>query len=261
MKSLAATLTSSSSWFEHVLVDRDCLTRLFCLPYAGGSASINREWRNGPLQRCEVNPVQLPGRERRIAEPSFARMNQLVPEFVRNLPLDKPYALFGHSLGGIVAFEAVREIVRRGLPPPAHLFVSGTTPPQLCPNRPPRFALSRENLIEEIRKLGGTPEEVIQTPELLDLMLPILRADFAVLDTYHYRDGDPLPCPISAFASDRDAEVTPIEALDWRHQTQREFHFELLPGDHFFINSQGARLRQIVGGIMARLGDNPKLEQ
>jgi medium-chain acyl-[acyl-carrier-protein] hydrolase len=245
-----------NAWLEHVSGNPRAAWRLFCFPYAGGSAAIYRRWGNGPLADCEVCPVQIPGRERRIAERPIDRMTRLAGAVAAALPLDKPFALFGHSMGALLAFETTRQLRRLGAPAPFHLFVSGAPAPQLCPNRPQRHRLGHEQFQAEVRKLGGTPEEVFADPELLDLVLPTLRADFAAIDTYIYRDEAAFACPITALAGDRDREVDHFEVMEWRAQTQARFHFHLFAGDHFFITESSDSVRSLVA---AALGFTQKL--
>ena len=242
--------TTSNPWLEYVRANPAAASRLFCFPYAGGSASIFRDWHGGPLAACEVCPVQLPGRERRFNERPFDRMKRLAKAIVENLPQDKPFAFFGHSLGALLAFEVARELRRQAKPLPFHLFLSGAPAAQLCPNKAPRFNLDREAFVAEIRKLGGTPEEALQSAELLELVLPVLRADFAVIDTYFYFDEPPLACPITAFAGARDQEVDQFEVMDWRAQTTDRFDAQVFAGDHFFITEFGSQVREIVGSAV-----------
>jgi medium-chain acyl-[acyl-carrier-protein] hydrolase len=244
------TAFTANRWIEYAMPNPAAHARLFCFPYAGGSASIYRHWHQS-LTRCEVCPVQLPGRERRISEAPYERAARLVQAAVAHLPADKPFAFFGHSMGALLAFEAARELRRRGMPQPFHLFVSGAPAPHLCPNRPPRYRLERKKFLAEIRELGGTPEEALANDELLDLMLPVLRADFAVIDTYVYRELEPLACPVTAFAGENDREVDPADVMRWRAQTAGAFSFHQFPGDHFFLNDSGLRIREIVASAMS----------
>jgi surfactin synthase thioesterase subunit len=223
--------------------------RLFCFPYAGGAASAYRNWYGGALSGFEVCPVQLPGRERRINDVPVERIPLLVDQLAEVLPLDRPFAFFGHSMGALVAFELTRELRRRGCAMPAHLFFSGAQAPQLGPNRPPRYRLSREHLIVELRKLGGTPEMVLEDPELLDLVLPAIRADFALIDTYQYSHASPFTCPITVFSGEDDSEVEPFDVIQWRPHTVGSFRHISFPGDHFFITSSFDAVKSAIGRI------------
>jgi medium-chain acyl-[acyl-carrier-protein] hydrolase len=240
-----------SQWLEFTQMNSGAWARLYCLPYAGGSAAIYREWHDGILGSLDICPIQLPARGRRISERPLERLSSLVAELANVLHQDRPFALFGHSMGAIVAFELAREFRRRGLIGPVHLFVSGASAPQLGPNRPPRFRLSRAALIAELRKLGGTPDGVFDSDELLELILPALRADFALMDTYQYQAEPPLSCPISAFAGEQDDEAESASVLEWRTQSTGSFRFRQIAGDHFFLRSHREAIRTAISTDLA----------
>lgn len=214
--------------------------RLFCFSYVGGNASAYREWTSGAGD-VDVCPVQLPGRDKRLAEPPFQRLMPLVETLADVLPLERPFAFFGHSLGALVGFELARELRRRDGQGPVKLFVSAARPPQLLATEAPRHLLSDRELVEEVRRLGGTPEEVLRNAELMELFLPVLRADFAVADTYEYSPEAPLPCPIHAFGGQEDSKVAREDLLAWKQQTASAFALDMFPGGHFFLH--GARTR------------------
>lgn len=213
--------------------------RLFCLPYAGAGASLFREWVEGLAAHALVHPVQLPGREERIGEAPYDRMGPLVRSVCDEIQTlaAEPYALFGHSLGAMIAFEVAREIRRRGGREPVHLFVSGHSAPQRGA-RPERISQMPEAALKDrLRRLGGTPEAVLDHPELMALLLPVVRADFNVSETYRYREERPLEVPITAFGGERDSEA-PAEIMgEWQRQTENRFLLQTLPGDHFFIHT------------------------
>jgi len=213
--------------------------RLFCFPYSGAGASIFYPWLDYLPTAIEVCPVQLPGRETRLSEPLFTRMGPLVRAAAQALLpyLDKPFAFFGHSLGALVSFELARYLRREHGLSPVHLFVSGHNAPQLPDRDPPIHDLPEPEFLEELRRLNGTPEEVLQHPELRELIFPILRADFEVCDTYVYEPDDPLNCPISAFGGLRDEHLSREGLEAWREQTIASFSLRMFPGDHFYLNT------------------------
>lgn len=222
--------------------------RLFCFPYAGGGASIFRPWADALPAMIEVCPVQLPGREARMKEPPFTRLPPLVQAAVRCLipHLDKPFAFFGHSMGALLSFELARELRRRRSREPAHLFVSGCSAPQITDPDPPIHSLPARMFIENLRLLNGTPRDALDHQELMEVLLPPLRADFAVYETYVYADEPPLPCPITAFGGLEDGKVS-RDCLDaWRRQTRASFALRMLPGDHFFLRTAQPLLLQAV---------------
>lgn len=229
--------------------------RLFCFPYAGGGALSFRTWPNGLPTTIEVCAVELPGRGTRMRLAPFTRHDPLVEALAQALLpyLDKPFALFGHSMGGLVSFELARLIRRKYGLLPVHLFVSGRRAPQVPDPDPPIHALPEPAFKEELRRLNGTPEAVLENKELMQLLIPILRADFAVLETYVYATEPPLECPITAFGGLQDCKVSCDHLEAWRNQTSASFSLQMLPGDHFFLNSAQALLLQSLTRQLTRL--------
>lgn len=246
-------MTSShiaTPWFTSQRLNPLARLRLFCFPYAGGGAPIYRLWPQSLPSEIEVCVGQLPGRGTRLREQPFTSLDALVEAAAEAIAplLDKPFALFGHSMGAMISFELARKLREQGRPQPVHLFVSGRRAPQL-PNRDNMsYNLPEAELGQELLRLNGTPREVLEHPELMELMLPLLRADFSVVETYVYRPGVPLDCPLTAFGGLRDAEVSREQLEAWREQTTGEFTLRMLPGDHFFLNdpqSQALLLRAL----------------
>jgi medium-chain acyl-[acyl-carrier-protein] hydrolase len=172
-------------------------------------------------------------------EPPFTRLGPLIEALTTALlpHLDKPFAFFGHSLGAIVSFEVVRRLQAEYGLEPRHLFVSAHRAPQIPDPDPPTYNLPEPELIEELKRLSGTPPEILQNDELMRLMLPLLRADFELVQTYSYVAGPPLNCPISAFGGLRDQEVSREQLKAWREHTNASFALRMFPGDHFFIHT------------------------
>ena len=227
--------------------------RLFCFPYAGGGASLYRTWAKRLASSIEVCPVQLPGRENKLGEQPFTRLQPLVEAIADALfpLLDTPFAFFGHSMGAIISFELARQLRRdRGLEP-EHLFVSGHRAPHLPSLEPPTFELPEPELVEELRRLNGTPQAALEHPELLELMLPVLRADMAVCQTYEYGDEPALRCPITAIGGLEDVDVSRQRLEAWREHTAAAFKLRMLPGDHFFLHSQQFELLRIISREIA----------
>lgn len=220
--------------------------RLFCFPYAGGGALSFRTWPNGLSTTIEVCAVELPGRGTRMRLAPFTQLESLVEALAQALlpNLNKPFALFGHSMGGLVSFELARLLRRKYGLLPVHLFVSGRRAPQVPDLDPPIHALPEPAFLDELRRYNGTPEAVLENKELMQLLLPILRADFAVLETYVYTTEPPLGCPITAFGGLQDCKVSCDHLEAWRNQTSASFSLQMLPGDHFFLNSAQALLLQ-----------------
>jgi medium-chain acyl-[acyl-carrier-protein] hydrolase len=216
--------------------------RLFCFPYLGGGSLIFRGWPDGLAADIEVWAVQLPGRERRMAEAPIASLATLADQAVAGLtPLfTGPYAFFGHSMGALVSFEVARRLRAR---PPAVLVVSANGAPQLeDPRERQRHRLSDPELIEEIARLDGTPPEVLENRELIQLLLPVLRADFEAIDTYAYTPAPPLSCRMAAYGGLQDVHIPPGEIEAWREQTTGAFRVHMFDDGHFFLNTQRAKL-------------------
>ncbi len=213
--------------------------RLFCFPYAGGGASVFRDWTAALSDSVQVCPVQLPGRETRFGEPPFTRLPNLIAALAESLNhyVDQPFALFGHSLGALVAFELARNLCRQGRRAPVHLFVSGCRAPHLAHTDRWAHTLPDGAFRDELRRLNGTPAELLDNDELMDLLLPTLRADFALFETYDYRSGSPLRCPITALGGRDDEGITREDLDAWHTHTRARFQRRVLPGDHFFLRN------------------------
>ena len=220
-------------------INPDATVRLFCLPYAGGSSAIFYRWSEYVSPAVEVCSVQLPGREGRLTMPPYTSMWPLVQAIGNTiLPfLDKPYALFGHSLGALIAFELARSLHDLGVPRPLSLLVSAADAPHVPRAADRLHALPDDELIGQLSLLQGTPQEILQHPEVMQLLLPTIRADLQVFETYTYRAGPPLPCPIAVFGGFEDERVVQSRLESWRHHTRTVFSLTMLPGDHFFIHS------------------------
>jgi medium-chain acyl-[acyl-carrier-protein] hydrolase len=200
------------------------------------------------LPEVEVCAVQLPGRDRRLREPPYTNVTDLVEAAAEALvPLmQKPFALFGHSMGALISFELARFLRRHSHPLPSWLFVSGRRAPHIPDESPSLFDLPEAELIEELKKLNGTPKEVLENPELMQLVLPLLRADFSLCRTHEYLDEPPLDCPITALGGVDDQEVLPENVEAWRQHTKGSFYFRMLPGDHFFIHTSRESILRIL---------------
>jgi medium-chain acyl-[acyl-carrier-protein] hydrolase len=212
--------------------------RLFCLPYAGGSTHAFASWEAAAGPDLEICPVLLPGREERLGEPAPASMDALVPALAQGLEpfLDRRYAILGHSMGGMIGFALALHLSGHlpGRPAPAHLFLSACGPNR-DPKRPYRHTLSDADLVELLRGMNGTPQEFFEHPELVSLLLPMVRADFTLSETFQAPDTARVPIPITAFAGadDPDAPAALVEA--WHCHTDT-FSLHVLPGDHFFVH-------------------------
>lgn len=232
----------------------DAPVRLFCFPYAGGGASVYRDWIRAAEGRLYA--MQPPGRENRLGDPllySLEESAQKAAEAI--LPYTRhPYALFGHSLGARVAFEVTRKLRSRGAAMPVHLFVSGSLAPEQREARP-LHQLNDTDFVKELQRFGNTRAEIFEHPEILGFFLPMLRADFTVDETYEYRVEPLLSVPITAFCGTEDAEATPQQMEEWGRYTTGAFSLQCLSGGHFFFqdphNAMPRRLMAILSQTQA----------
>ncbi|WP_331254396.1 thioesterase II family protein [Streptomyces halstedii] len=233
--------------------------RLFCLPHAGGSAAVYREWRDLAPDPVQVHPLEIPGRGGRWGEPPVTDLVFLAGLLADALAeyLDRPYALFGHSMGGLLAFELARTLRGRGLPRPEHLFVSGAQAPELPRTRRPIHAAPEADVIDELRRLGGTPAGILDDAGLMELFLPTLRADYAMLETYHYRDRPPLAVPMTVLGGDADPVVEKERLHLWRRHTDAPSRLVVLPGDHFFLFPEVADVMAAVAAALVPAAPDP----
>lgn len=227
-------------WFPGRVANPHAALNLFCFPYAGGGAQVFRRWQEAfpPDKQVQVYAAQYPGRASRLREPPIkdcrAMVEALAP-FI--LPLtERPFAFFGHSMGAIVAFELARLLRRRHGREPVRLFVSGRRAPQVPSQEPPTYELPDAEFVEELRRLNGTPQEVLEHPELMQLMLPIIRADFTLTQSYVYEPEPPLDCPITVFGGTDDADVSREHLSAWCEHTTAPCALQMFAGDHFFLN-------------------------
>ena len=231
---------TADRWVVRARPNPDAAFRLFCIPHAGGGASTFRGWADSLPADVEVCAVQLPGRENRMAETPFTHVAPLVEAWAEAAApwLDRPFAVFGHSNGALVAFEWARWLRRTGGPQMAHLFASGRRAPDLPPRQRDTHDLPDHEFLADLRSLGGMPEEVLAHPELLQLLLPVLRADLTVHETYRWYPEPPLELPVTAYVGNADHKVCRDEAEGWERHTTKAFTLRVFPGDHFYLASQ-----------------------
>jgi medium-chain acyl-[acyl-carrier-protein] hydrolase len=235
---LNLTIAAKSPWLALRRPNLRARVRLFCFPYAGGSEAAFRTWQQNLPDAIEVLPIQLPGRGTRIKEPALTRLAPLTRALSQSLrpELDLPFAFFGHSMGGLIAFELARQLRREGGPLPVHLFISA----KCCPQQVDDFdtgEIPDEELIQILRRYEGTPGEVLENAELMQLLLPVIRADMELCNSYVYDSEPPLPCPITAFGGLQD-HVSGRACLEgWENYTTARFTLRMFPAGHFFLQS------------------------
>lgn len=241
------------TWFHCRKPNPHARLRLLCFPYAGGGVPIFRAWPDLFPPEIEIWAIQLPGRDGRLREPVPDDLETLALAAASGLGplLDKPFACFGHSMGAMVAFEFARQMRRRGQPGPTQLFVSARRAPQLPRTDAPLHTLAEGPFLEMLRqRYNGIPAAILAEPELLQLFLPMLRADFKMIETYQYREEAPLGCPIMAFGGADDEWARPNELAAWQAQTRGAFQVQLFPGGHFYLQ---AELPQLVTAVVQAL--------
>ena len=181
----------------------------------------------------------MPGRIGRLKEAPFTRLSPLIEAASRAIlsDLDKPFALFGHSMGALISFELARHLRREHGLEPIQIFVSAHRAPHLDESGQQVYDLPEPELIDFLRRISGTPKEVLEHPELMQLVIPIIRADFELIQTYEYRAEPPMDCPITAFTGIEDPDVTVEQMEAWSYHTTGAFTVRTFPGDHFYLNS------------------------
>ncbi|MFO0727924.1 MAG: alpha/beta fold hydrolase [Myxococcota bacterium] len=234
-------------WVQKAVPRPSARLKLFCFPYAGSGASVYRAWPAGLSPEVEVCAVQLPGREARWNDPAITTIDGLVAAMVEGLAseFDRPFALYGHSMGSLLSFELARALREKSLFPEV-IFVSGRWAPDWPRNDASIAHLGNAELIQEVnRRHQGIPKEILASEELSGLFADILRSDMAAIESYRFRPAPPLSSPIVALWGDRDRPTE--ESVDaWRAHTAGRFAIYEMPGDHFFLNSEREQLLERV---------------
>lgn len=249
----------ASPWIYQPRPLTDASLRLFCFPFAGGGPVLFRNWPSQLPDRIDICGIRLPGRESRWREPPFTRLPALIAALVPGLRswFDRPFAFFGYSLGALIAYELTRALQAAGGPMPKHLFVSAAQAPFHPLPREPLHDLPEDKFRDALQSLGGTPREILDNRELMDLLTPMLRGDFALLETHTHQPGPPLACPITAIGAWDDARVAPDRIDGWQTLTRDTFQKKMIAGDHFFLVSRERELLKLVnddlGPLVARL--------
>lgn len=225
--------------------------KLYCLPYSGASAALYYRWQRQLPAWLRVVPVELPGRGLRIAEPLHTDVRTLVAHLAADLRSqldDGPYAVFGHSLGAILAFELVHELIRRRAPAPLSLFVAGTSAPTRRQRSLEELSSLKtdEAVVAYLRKLGGTPDEVLANEELMGMTLPIVKADFKLCESYTYAAQSRIPCHL-AVLSGRGDDIPGDDLLAWQAEAGDAFSLTMFDGGHFFIHENQVEVLHFIG--------------
>jgi medium-chain acyl-[acyl-carrier-protein] hydrolase len=246
---------SSNKWILFPRPNPAAMLRLFCFHYAGGSAQAFHDWPRRLPPSVEMGAIQLPGRGQRLSEPHVTRLAPLSRIVAQELLpyLDRPFVFFGHSLGALLCFETARSLRRENRRQPAHLFVSATEAPHRRSSDELLSGLPKSALVKKLREFNGAPVEALQNDELLDLMLPTIRADFELCETYEYHPESPLECPMTIYGGLEDHEVEVERLVAWSEMTVGACEVRMFPGSHFYLKSSRATFLQIFAGDLLRL--------
>jgi surfactin synthase thioesterase subunit len=222
--------------------------RLICLPYAGGGTSVFHSWHASVPGDVQVCPIDLPGRETRFNETPKEDLRAIVRELAPAMErfLDRPYALFGHSLGALIAFELARELRRHNRPAPVRFFASACRAPQLPLQHRPIHHLDDEAFLNQVAGIGDMPADGAAQEELAQSLLPALRGDFKMFEKYSYAPEEPFDFPITALCGSEDRWVGRGDLVAWHSQTSSLFNLRLLPGGHLFLRSSPDRVIRTV---------------
>lgn len=230
-------------------------TKLFCFPYAGGSSMVYSKWKNRLEASIELIPVELNGRGKKYGKTLYDSMDEVAVDIYDSISgeiEESEYALFGHSMGSLIALEIALKALEKKTKPPKHIFFSGQKAPHIKKDEVYRYTLPDDEFVDEIVKLGGTPKELFENPELLDVFLPILRSDFKVVETYEYKhDFIKLPCDITVINGSQD-RFTVDEIAGWREHTDKACKIVTLKGGHFFINERTGEVINIINYTLTK---------
>lgn len=238
--------SKADKWFLFPKPNPTASLRLFCFHYAGGSAQIFHTWAADLPPTVEIGAVQLPGRGRRLAEPKITRLlplSRIVAQALQQY-LDKPFVFFGHSMGALLCFEVARNLRRESHLEPAHIFISATHAPHRRTLDERLSVLPKTALVKKLHGFNGAPPEALQNEELMDLMLPTIRADFELCETYEYHPEAPLGCPLTIYGGIEDHEVERDRLASWGEMTTGPSSIRMFPGGHFFINTSQSTFLQ-----------------
>jgi medium-chain acyl-[acyl-carrier-protein] hydrolase len=228
---------SGNRWLRISRPARPPRLRLICFPHAGSDAPVYSQWAAPLPPDIEICVIQLPGRGARLDEPLYTRLGPIVDDLAAAMPplFDLPVALFGHSLGALLAFEVAQALAAVGHALPRCLVASGCRAPQLRTQEAPKHSLPEPAFVAELAQMSGTPTEILSNPEILAMVLPALRADFEIAETYVHRPRPPLSCPILSYGGLDDPDVSRSDLEGWRQQTASSFNLRRFPGGHFFL--------------------------
>ncbi len=245
---------TKSKWIVQPKPNESAKIRLFCFPYAGSSAVVTYKYFVDNLPDfIEVCPVELPGRGTRMGEKLIDNIEVILEEIAENIKdfLDKPFIFFGHSMGALISYELTQKINEKYNAKPLKLYVSAHKAPFLERGGPIMHKLEKNSFVNELKKMNGIPNELLEHTELMDLMLPIIRNDYALCENYTYRGKEKINVPITAFGGKFDKDIKEIDLIKWSEVTDQAFNHFLLDGDHFFITKERERFLSLFTKLLA----------
>lgn len=230
--------SSLNEWIVRYRPNDQARMRLFCFPYAGGRASIFRSWVDALPEDIELCGIQLPGREDRLGEQAYTRLTPLVQTLAEAVYpyLDKPFAFYGHSMGSLISFELARELRRTYDRHPTCLYLAAFRAPHL-PNPNIKIYSLPSEVFKVVLRADGIPETILQNEELMQVMLPMIRADYEVCDTYEYQEEPPLACPFTLFGGLEDVRISKVDLEAWPVHSLARCSLSMLPGSHLFLHT------------------------
>ncbi len=236
------------AWLKGIQPDSKVTMRLFCFSYAGGGASTYLRWRPHITNSIDICALQPPGREDRISEQPISDLSTLISHIADVItPHTKiPYAFFGHCNGALVSFELAREMRRRNIMPPQHMFVSSFRSPGRRNTNRVLHDLPQSTFLDHLRAYGGMPEEILNNDQLMDSLMPTIRADFSLHENYAYREEKSLDCPFTILGGLQDSIVNRKELSGWRDKTRNSAKISMFPGGHFFIDTHREYLLKMI---------------
>lgn len=235
---------------------------LFCIPFAGGSYYAYKNFENHVADFINVVPIDIPGRGRRWGKPLLTSMHDMAEDVYQQIKekLDEPFAVYGHSMGSTVGYLLAEKLIReKKTAIPLHLFASGRQGPPVPTKEKDIYLLPEKEFIEKILAYGGTPREIAESKEMMELFVPIMRADFQAVSTYEYEKTEPLDIPISVLIGDNE-KFTYEEAHTWQAVTKRNIFLKQFPGDHFFIFDHLPEIGSIISRTLEKRRSVPSFK-
>lgn len=237
---------------------------LFCLPYAGGSEAIYYKWKKFLDPSIELVPLALKGRGKRFGEDFYGNLEEAVEDIFENIKdriVDEDYAIYGHSMGSLLAYELYYKISEQNFRKPIHIFFSGYIAPSIIRKRENTYALPDNDFMQKVMKLGGTPEELMNNQVLLQTFLPIIRSDFKILESYKYEKREKkIDCDVSILNGKQDS-IKLNEILAWKNHVSRGFNIYNFEGNHFYININVENITNIISNTLSNKNYNREYTQ